>query len=46
MVSQKVQQKADKRAAALRDNLKKRKAFMKDTKQKTPLKQEDSNAKS
>lgn len=31
-VSQKTQEKADKRAAALRDNLKKRKAFMKDMK--------------
>ncbi len=38
-VSQKVQQKADKRAAALRDNLKKRKAFIKDTKQPEQNKQ-------
>ena len=29
--SQKVQDKADKRAAALRDNLKKRKAFIKES---------------
>ena len=40
MVSQKVQEKADKRAAALRDNLKKRKAFIRDTKQEK--KQEES----
>ena len=33
MSSQKVQEKADKRAAALRNNLQKRKAFIKETKQ-------------
>ncbi len=41
MVSQKLQQKADKRAAALRNNLKKRKAFIKDTKQSEQTKQDE-----
>ena len=44
-VNQKEQQKADKRAAALRDNLKKRKAFIKETKQEAPKKQDNYNAK-
>ena len=44
--SRKVQEKAEKRAAALRNNLQKRKAFVKETKQAQSKKQEEQNAKS